>query len=89
LNALFPDKKFQDGEWHPHHQWNSTGDKAARTGQPQLRHHEYQSSKGIPFPPATGNNYTPAAMAYSPLPPPSELKGHCHGSFAVFRLTLC
>jgi len=54
---LGTDKKFQDGEWHPHHQWNSTGDKAARTGQPQLRHHEYQSSKGIPFPPATDNKF--------------------------------
>lgn len=48
------DKKFDGEDWHPHHQWKNTGKTLARSGPPQLRHHEYQSSKGVPFPPATG-----------------------------------
>ncbi|KAJ7333601.1 hypothetical protein OS493_017143 [Desmophyllum pertusum] len=55
------DKKFQDGEWHPHHQWKNTGKAVARSGPPQLRHHEYQSSKGVPFPPATDNKFNTAS----------------------------
>lgn len=51
------DKKLQNGEWHPHHQWNSTRETAARSGPLQLKHHEYQTTKGVPFPAATGNAY--------------------------------
>lgn len=51
------DKKFQDGEWHPHHQWNHPANTAAQSGPPQLRHHEYQSTKGVPFPSATDNKF--------------------------------
>lgn len=52
--SSFPDKKFQDGEWHPHHQWDHPANTATVSGPPQLKHHEYQSSKGVPFPAATG-----------------------------------
>ena len=55
IAIYFTDKKFQDGEWHPHHQWKNTSKALVRSGPPLLKHHEYQTSKGVPFPSATGN----------------------------------
>lgn len=51
------DRKFQDEDWHPHHQWNNADSTATHSAPPQLKHLEYQSSKGVPFPPSTDNKF--------------------------------
>lgn len=55
-SIFLSDKKFSSELWHPYHGHALGEQKPSRDqSEPKLKHHEYRSSTGVPFPPAAGN----------------------------------